>query len=697
MQLIRGRGSPAIWLGLLLLLVSLGLAAPQLRSATEMVRARNALSLGPDVSEADLAWAPDARPADYLGERVAPAAYFIDLVRQLHLDEAGSDWARALAISHHLLGSASRLNGGAIQSDLRHTHERITLHGDGYCGDFVRVFTAIANAAGMSVRPWAFSFDGYGGHGHVWVEIWDRERAAWVLVDVFQNYYYTLDTPVPLSALELRAALSTKDARLQLHRLDDRVPPGWAVEAKARDYLARGLPEWYVPWGNDVHTIDQAPAVRAAAGLSRALEGVAALAAGVQPEVRLLAARDNAAPREALRGVRQRLVWSAGLGLAALSILLWPARRRDATHGAAADGGWPAVGVVGPLPPPPGGMANQCEQLVRLLRNDGARVEIVRTNAPYRPAIVGRVPFVRAVFRLLPFLWRLWRAAGRNQVLHVLANSGWAWHLIAAPALWIGRLRGTPIVVNYRGGLADEFLSRAPRHVHRSLRGAAVRVTPSDFLRRVFAGHGLDAEVIPNIVDLDRFQVRVPRDFGDAPHIVVARNLEPIYGLGTAIDAFARLRRDYPLARLTIAGAGPQQAELQARAAALGLADAVHFPGSVPHREMPALYASADVALNPSTVDNMPNSVLEAYASHLPLVSTDAGGVPDIVDDGRSGLLVPVGDAPAMAQALRRVLSDRELARRLVEAGELRVQTFAWPVVRTMWLRAYRRAIGGAA
>jgi glycosyltransferase involved in cell wall biosynthesis len=337
-------------------------------------------------------------------------------------------------------------------------------------------------------------------------------------------------------------------------------------------------------------------------------------------------------------------------------------------------------------------MANQCEQLVRLLRADGADVELVRNNAPYRPSLLGHVPVLRAGVRLLPYLFRLWGAAGRADVLHVLANSGWAWHLFAAPALLIGLLRGTPVIVNYRGGLAEEFFAAAPSHVLSLMRRAALRVTPSAFLRRVFAQHGLEADVIPNIIDLDRFGHRQRRDFGAAPHVVVARNLEPIYGLSTALQAMAILRRQYPGASMTVAGSGPQLAELQAQTATLGLSDAVHFPGRVHHADMPSLYARADCALNPSTVDNMPNSVLEAFASGVPLVSTNVGGVPDIVADGVSGLLVPAGDAQAMAAAMARVLGDRELAHRLTQAGATQVQDYAWPQVRDQWLAAYRRA-----
>lgn len=355
------------------------------------------------------------------------------------------------------------------------------------------------------------------------------------------------------------------------------------------------------------------------------------------------------------------------------------------------------VCVVGPLPPPSGGMANQCEQLVRLLAQDGVGVELVRNNPPYRPAWVGRVPVLRAAFRLLPYLWRLWQAAGRADVVHVFANSGWAWHLFAAPALWASRARGAAVIVNYRGGYLDSFLAGAPGHVRRSLGGATLRVTPSPFLQRVFAKYGLSAEVVPNIIDLGRFEPVAPRDFGQAPRIVVARNLEAIYDIGTAVRALQTVRQRFANATLIVAGSGPELQRLKALVTELGLDAAVTFTGRVENSDMPALYAQADCVVNPSTVDNMPNSLLEAFASGLPVVTTNAGGIPDMLEDGVSGILVPIGDPQAMGQEVCRVLADKGLAQRLAAAGRAEAERYTWPRVKALWLGAYQRAAGSRA
>lgn len=352
----------------------------------------------------------------------------------------------------------------------------------------------------------------------------------------------------------------------------------------------------------------------------------------------------------------------------------------------------PRVGLVGPLPPPSGGMANQCQQLIVLLQSEGMDVEFVQTNSPYQPGWVGRIPLLRAVFRLVPYLTHLWRTAGRVNVMHILANSGWAWHLFTAPAMIIARLRATPVIVNYRGGNADPFFAQAPKYVLRMLAKASMRVTPSVFLQRVFANHRLSADVIPNIIDLSRFTPAPLRAFGDSPHIVVTRNLEPIYDIPTAIRAFAATKKTYREATLTVAGSGPELAKLQALVLELQLADSVHFSGRIDNASIAALYASADCMINSSTVDNMPISILEAFASGVPVVSTRAGGIPDMVENGVSGLLVPIGDDEAMAREVLRILQNPAVAASLRQAGLTEAGKYAWPQVRAKWLEAYVRS-----
>jgi len=350
------------------------------------------------------------------------------------------------------------------------------------------------------------------------------------------------------------------------------------------------------------------------------------------------------------------------------------------------------VGLVGPLPPPFGGMANQTRQLAELLSDKGITVSMAQVNAPYCPTWIGQVPFLRAVFRLLPYILSLWRLAGRADLMHVMANSGWSWHLFAAPAIWIAHWRKVPVVVNYRGGEAGAFLDRSASKIRWSLSRASVLAVPSGFLQEVFGRFGITAEVVPNIINLERFRNPNPHR-NIRRHLLVARNLEPIYDNETAIRAFALVHSRYPDVTLTIAGSGPEANALQSLVNNLSLSAAVKFTGRLEPQAMASLYRAVDIAINPSLVDNMPNSVLEALASGVPVVSTNVGGVPYIVSDRETALLVPARSPEAMANALMRLIDEPSLCNKLIDNGLAEVRRYTWDNVWPQWEKVYKLAL----
>ncbi|MEO3866626.1 glycosyltransferase family 4 protein [Rheinheimera fenheensis] len=340
--------------------------------------------------------------------------------------------------------------------------------------------------------------------------------------------------------------------------------------------------------------------------------------------------------------------------------------------------------LVGPIPPPAGGMANQTRQLQQLLVQAGTQVELVAVNAPYRPAWVSGLPGIRALFRLLPYLVQLYRAIGRAQVVHVMANSGWSWHLFACPAIWLGWLRNKPVIINYRGGHAETFFAKSWRLVHFSLRRVSKVLVPSAFLQQVFQHYQYPSAIVPNILDQQLFKpLATPValsaiDTTSAVHLIVTRNLEAIYDVATAIAAFARVRQHYPNAQLSIAGSGPLLSTLQQQVQQLNLTDAVHFTGRLSIEQMAGLYQSAHLLLNTSLVDNSPNSLIEAMACAVPVVSTRVGGISHLVRHEHDALLCEPGDVAALASAAIRLLSSLTLRQHLVQHGLQNSQRFHW-------------------
>ena len=351
------------------------------------------------------------------------------------------------------------------------------------------------------------------------------------------------------------------------------------------------------------------------------------------------------------------------------------------------------VGLIGPLPPPYGGMANQLNQLYELLKKENISVSLIQTNSPYAFKWVAQIKGLRALFRLLPYLINVWKLAGRVDVIHMLANSGWSWQLFAAPVIWLSWIRKTPVIINYRGGEARDYLSKSIKWVRPSLNKAAALVVSSCYLQQVFSDFGINAQVIPNIIDLTRFngkKINHSEALSRQAHLIVTRNLEAIYGIQTAIEAVAVLQKTVPGIKLSIAGSGPQKETLEALIAQHRLENNVYLTGKLNPDEMAELYRSADIMLNPTTVDNMPNSVIEALASGVAVVTTNVGGIPFIVEDNKSALFTPVNNPDEMAKQIQRLLNDRDLYQSLINNGLIEAQKYTWAKVGNSWLNLYR-------
>ena len=342
----------------------------------------------------------------------------------------------------------------------------------------------------------------------------------------------------------------------------------------------------------------------------------------------------------------------------------------------------PTVGILG-------GQAVQADRLLRAWQGDPeVHARLVPVN-PIPPGPFGRavkVKYLRTVATQLTYWPLLVRELRHVDVVHVFSASYFSFLLAPLPAVLIARLLGKPVVMNYRSGEAPDHLRRSAiartvlRHVDKN-------AVPSRFLHDVFAGFGIRSEIIPNIVDVDRFAFRRRVPF--APRILSTRNFEDLYNVACTLRAFATIQRHRPEATLTLVGGGSGEAALKALAGELRLRN-VRFVGRVPPEDIWRYYAEADIYLQTPNIDNMPASVLEAFASGCAVVATNAGGVPAILTDNQHGLLVNCNDHEAAAAAVLRILDDPALAARLTSVARESCDRYRWDNVRTQWLDLYR-------
>ena len=192
--------------------------------------------------------------------------------------------------------------------------------------------------------------------------------------------------------------------------------------------------------------------------------------------------------------------------------------------------------------------------------------------------------------------------------------------------------------------------------------------------------------MIANIADTSRFEYR--ERLKPHPLFLHNRGLEEVYNVPCALRAFAIVQEKYPEARLIVAHDGPLRQSLERLARELALKN-VEFVGSVSQQQMAEMYAAADIYLMSPNTDNMPLSVLECYASGLPVISTSGGGVPDLVIDGRTGLLSPVADHQALAASALRLIEEEGLGAELARNGRAECSKYAGDVTVRKWRTLY--------
>ena len=336
-----------------------------------------------------------------------------------------------------------------------------------------------------------------------------------------------------------------------------------------------------------------------------------------------------------------------------------------------------------------GGQAVQAMRLIEHLKEEpSVDVDFLPVN-PRLPGVLRKlqaIKYVRTVTTSNLYWWKLLTTIPAFDVIHIFSASYFSFLLAPAPAIIVARLFNKRIVLNYHSGEAEDHLRHWPRTSIPLLKKADKIVVPSPYLVRVFAKFGLPAKAIFNVIDFDQLIFRERQTL--CPVFLSNRNFEAHYGVDVVLRAFAIIQQRFPDASLKVAGDGPCREALQKLAAELKLRN-VDFVGTVPRAAMAELYNEADCFLNGSRIDNQPLSILEAFASGLPVITTNAGGIPDVVTDGVTALMVEMDDHEALAGSAIALIEQPELAHRLINAGRNECRRYTWEAVRHEWLKAY--------
>lgn len=333
-------------------------------------------------------------------------------------------------------------------------------------------------------------------------------------------------------------------------------------------------------------------------------------------------------------------------------------------------------------------------------------------RARHRIGIIEGAPHqdVTAAFQLA-------RLAGREsyKLLHVHGvRAGW----VAALARRLFGLRAPVLLTLHneiprafsgpKGWVGQQFLRRAldaPQHVIAVSAGIArqfAALAPHRAGRVTYVPNGIDLErfaaAASSTVGTDgerRRRAHVFAGFGvpvDRPLIGTALRMIASKGLDLLVETIEALSRVMPNLHVVIAGDGPARADLERRIARLGLGERTHFLGW--WKEMPLFFAGIDLLIFPSESEGLPLTILEAMAAGVPIAATAVGGIPDVIEDGVSGLLVSPHDPGKLAQAAHKLLSDGGFAARVAAAARAGAASFSADAMVRRTMEVYRSLCG---
>jgi glycosyltransferase involved in cell wall biosynthesis len=302
----------------------------------------------------------------------------------------------------------------------------------------------------------------------------------------------------------------------------------------------------------------------------------------------------------------------------------------------------------------------------------------------------------RAV-RAIDMLWTTWWRRTDYTLAQVDVYSGPAF-LWAEAVCQLLRWLKKPYILTLHGGNLPVFASRHPVRVRKLLERAAAVTAPSSYLLERLGCFRDDLLLVPNPIAVENYPFRQRRCL--KPRLIWLRAFHEMYDPALAPALLARLVSDFPDATLTMVGPDKGDGSLErARSEAVraGVADRVRFVGGIEKAEVPKWLSSEDIFLNTAKLDNTPVSVLEAMACGLCVVSTNVGGIPNLLEHERDALLVPPGNARAMSEAVRRLLMDKRLAEALSSAARRKAEERDWKRVLPLWTNLLDSVVARAA
>jgi glycosyltransferase involved in cell wall biosynthesis len=251
----------------------------------------------------------------------------------------------------------------------------------------------------------------------------------------------------------------------------------------------------------------------------------------------------------------------------------------------------------------------------------------------------------------------------------------------------IGKLLNKKTIITYHGGGLQDFLDQHERFIKYFLSKADIVTVPSKYLQYILGKHSLSSILLPNIIREDNVKFKKRNVF--KPNLIVTRSLEPVYNIPLVINAFIEIKKKYNNAKLRVVGDGSLKKELINKVKVLGIKD-VEFVGRVKNSEIGKELNKSDIYVNPTTADNMPLSLFEAFACGLPIISTNVGGLPNFIIDDENGLLIDSDNTEQLVSKIEYILQNQEETQKIIANGYKTFQKYTLKNLKNKYIELYK-------
>lgn len=334
------------------------------------------------------------------------------------------------------------------------------------------------------------------------------------------------------------------------------------------------------------------------------------------------------------------------------------------------------IALISPLPPAVGGMSVLASTLQKTLQQQHFEVVSINTN-PVLKSIFQTEKRLYKIQQWGVFLFNLIRAA-RCHCAIVISSSGDFFYSKALPTLYFCKLFKCKVILDFVGGGVLEFSEKEKARIFKKIKKFDHIIVPSTPFKDSFEDAGVSCTLFPHIVEIGKFNP--VKSHMTQPIFLSAKNLEEYSNIGSIIKAFGLVKIQFPTAKLLITGRGPQKEYLKRLTEELNIRD-VEFLENLSNEEMPGVFNKASIFLHATRIESFGIAIVEALASGTPVVSTNVGGIPDIIKDGINGYLIDYNDHEAMANRIVKLLNDNVLYEKFVAEGLKTAQLYSGSIL----------------